>query len=214
MLHVHVHARYPCPYYMSMSVLHFHVPSTVHVIGACRSPCCEFMFILHVHVHTTCPCPCCSPSPCYSPCPCCSPCLCRMSNSMLHVQLSMSMLQVMSMLQSNWPCPCCMSNWPCPCYMANWPCPYCGSMSISMMHVHVHVHAAFPVHAECPIVRVHAECPIVRVHAGCPQVVKDSRAHMTYISGHLTLHKGERPFSLVQRQVETRKTSNFPCTLL
>ncbi len=132
--HVHVHAACSCSYYISMSVMHFHVCIT----GACPGLCCKFMSILHsmsilhVHVHAVCPCPCCSQ------CPCCSPCLFR-------------------------PCPCyisclCyMSNWPCPCCMSM-------SISMLHVHIHVYTsfpcpcclsNCTFP---RCPVVHVHASC--------------------------------------------------------
>ncbi len=55
MLHVHVHATYPCPCCTSMSMLH----DNVHAACLFPCPCCMVMSILHVRVRAAWPCSCC-----------------------------------------------------------------------------------------------------------------------------------------------------------
>ncbi len=69
MLHEHVHGACPCQWYMSTSMLAAclcpwcmstsMVHVRVHVYGACPSPFCLSMSMLHVHVHAASPCPYC-----------------------------------------------------------------------------------------------------------------------------------------------------------
>jgi hypothetical protein len=62
--------------------------STVQLHAVWPNPCCVSMSMLHIHVHTAChlhvacSCQCCIPWQCYIPCQCCILCQCFMSMSM------------------------------------------------------------------------------------------------------------------------------------
>jgi hypothetical protein len=147
----------PCPFCMSMSVLHDHFNAAclcLHAAFLCyvHASCPFSKPIPHVHAASSYCLPCCmsmlhvrvSTLEMHDACPCCL--------SMLHVHAAF--LIFVPMLLVNAASPCCMFT---PHVLA--ACPNC------MFMLHVHVPSTLHFHHLCPFYM-----PVLQVHAACPNI--------------------------------------------